>query len=186
MLAPTAMAADVPTATGSHCQPDGTSTETTSVPDTMKAMTGARFFLRSSRSMSGIMLRRLPRPDGAAPRPWGAEPSAGRRWVDRAACRQAVVPAGRAFLRPRVDVLPATGHPAHTVQVTTCSSGTSTNNTWQTRTDDGVGLNTGSCNDPGAGGMFPISAGFADFYGLGNQPLTEKQVDELPTDPNKL
>jgi hypothetical protein len=24
------------------------------------------------------------------------------------------------------------------------------------------------------------------FYGLGNQPLAEKQVDELPTDPNKL
>jgi hypothetical protein len=74
----------------------------------------------------------------------------------------------------------------HTVQVTTCRSGTSTNNTWQTRTDDGVGLNTGSCAGPGAGGMFSISAGFADFYGLGNQPLTEKQVDELPTDPNKL
>ena len=34
--------------------------------------------------------------------------------------------------------------------------------------------------------MYPISAGFADFYGLGNQPLTESQMDQLPTDPNKL
>jgi hypothetical protein len=76
--------------------------------------------------------------------------------------------------------------PYHTVQVTTCSSGTSANNTWQTRTDDGVGLSTGSCGGSGAGGMFPISAGFADFYGLGNQALTEKQVDALPTDPDKL
>jgi hypothetical protein len=34
--------------------------------------------------------------------------------------------------------------------------------------------------------MYPIFAGFADFYRLGNQPLTESQVDQLPTDPDKL
>jgi hypothetical protein len=34
--------------------------------------------------------------------------------------------------------------------------------------------------------MYSIVAGFADFYGLGNQPLTESQVDQLPTDPHKL
>jgi hypothetical protein len=75
----------------------------------------------------------------------------------------------------------------HTVQVVTCSSGTTTDNMWETSTDDGVGESVGGdCGGPGAGGMYPISAGFADFYGLGNQPLTESQVDQLPTDPNKL
>ena len=75
----------------------------------------------------------------------------------------------------------------HTVQVTTCNGGTTTDNVWQTRTDDGVGESAGgSCSGPGAGGMYSIVAGFADFYGLGNQPLTESQVDQLPTDPNKL
>jgi hypothetical protein len=75
----------------------------------------------------------------------------------------------------------------HTVQVTTCNGGTTTDNLWQTRTDDGVGESVGgSCSGPGAGGMYPIVAGFADFYGLGNQPLTESQMDQLPTDPNKL
>ena len=75
----------------------------------------------------------------------------------------------------------------HTVQVATCNGGTTTDNVWQTRTDDGVGDSSGGdCSGPGAGGMYSIVAGFADFYGLGNQPLTESQVDQLPTDPNKL
>jgi len=75
----------------------------------------------------------------------------------------------------------------HTVQVATCNGGTTTYNVWQTRTDDGVGQATGgACGGPGAGGMYPITAGFADFYGLGNQPLTQSQVDQLPTDPDKL
>ncbi len=75
----------------------------------------------------------------------------------------------------------------HTVQVVTCIGGTTTDNVWQTRTDDGVGDSTGGdCSGPGGGSMYPIVAGFADFYGLGNQPLTESQVDQLPTDPNKL
>ncbi len=76
----------------------------------------------------------------------------------------------------------------HTVQVATCNGGTTTtDNVWQTRTDDGVGESDGGdCSGPGAGGMYPITAGFADFYGLGNQALTESQVDQLPTDPNKL
>ena len=75
----------------------------------------------------------------------------------------------------------------HTVQVVTCIDGTTTDNVWQTRTDDGVGDSTGGdCSGPGGGSMYPIVAGFADFYGLGNQPLTESQVDQLPTDPNKL
>jgi hypothetical protein len=34
--------------------------------------------------------------------------------------------------------------------------------------------------------MYPITAGFADFYLLGNQALTESQVDQLPTAPDKL
>jgi hypothetical protein len=80
----------------------------------------------------------------------------------------------------------------HMVSVTTCGGETYTNNTWTTRNGNGVGLGTGpkSANDQacsvGAGAPFPIVTGFADFYGLGNQPLTEKQVDELPTDPSKL
>jgi hypothetical protein len=75
----------------------------------------------------------------------------------------------------------------HTVQIATCDGGTTTDNVWQTRTDDGVGeSNGGGCGGPGAGGMYSIVAGFADFYGLGNQPLTESQVDQLPTDPHKL
>jgi hypothetical protein len=75
----------------------------------------------------------------------------------------------------------------HTVQVATCPGGTTTDNVWQTRTDNGVGESDGGgCGGPGAGSMYPIAAGFADFYGLGNQPLTESQVDRLPTDPNKL
>lgn len=78
------------------------------------------------------------------------------------------------------------------VSVSTCGGETYTNNTWTTRNGNGVGLGTGpkSASDPlcgaGDGAPFPIVTGFADFYGLGNQPLTEAQVDELPTDPNKL
>jgi len=78
------------------------------------------------------------------------------------------------------------------VSVSTCGGETYTNNTWTTRNGNGVGLGTGpkSANDPGCGAgdgaPFPIVTGFADFYGLGNQPLTEAQVDELPTDPDKL
>jgi hypothetical protein len=34
--------------------------------------------------------------------------------------------------------------------------------------------------------MYQIITGFADFYELGNQPLTESQVDQLPTAPDKL
>ncbi|HUN34871.1 MAG TPA: hypothetical protein VMU95_22945 [Trebonia sp.] len=75
----------------------------------------------------------------------------------------------------------------HTVQVFTCNGQTTTDNVWETRTDDGVGEHSGAdCGGPGGGGLYPITAGFADFYGLGNQPLTESQVDQLPTDPNKL
>jgi hypothetical protein len=75
----------------------------------------------------------------------------------------------------------------HAVQVVTCSDGTTTDNTWQTRTGNGVGESAGGdCSGPGAGGTFPIVTGLADFYGLGNQPLTESQVDQLPTDPNEL
>jgi hypothetical protein len=78
------------------------------------------------------------------------------------------------------------------VSVSTCGGATYTNNTWTTRNGNGVGLGTGpkSGSDAGCGvgdgAPFPIITGFADFYGLGNQPLTEAQVDELPTDPNKL
>ena len=80
----------------------------------------------------------------------------------------------------------------HMVSVSTCGGETYTNNTWTVRNGNGVGLNTGpqSSSDPGCGAgggaPFPIVTGFADFYGLGNQPLTEAQVDQLPTDPNKL
>ena len=80
----------------------------------------------------------------------------------------------------------------HMVSVSTCGGETYTNNTWTAPNGNGVGLGTGpeSASDPGCGAddgaPFPIVTGFADFYGLGNQPLTEAQVDELPTDPNKL
>ena len=80
----------------------------------------------------------------------------------------------------------------HMVSVSTCGGETYTNNTWTVRNGNGVGLNTGpqSSSDPGCGAgdgaPFPIVTGSADFYGLGNQPLTEAQVDQLPTDPNKL
>lgn len=81
----------------------------------------------------------------------------------------------------------------HTVSVGTCGSGTRTNVTWIGRNGNGAGLTIDSKpgSDPGCGGAggqtrFPIITGYADFYQLGNQPLTEAQVDELPTDPNKL
>jgi len=79
----------------------------------------------------------------------------------------------------------------HMVSVGTCGSGTYTNNTWTSRNGNGVGLTIDSksgtgCGGPGDGAPFPIVTSSADFYGLGNQPLTEAQVDELPTDPNKL
>lgn len=80
----------------------------------------------------------------------------------------------------------------HMVSVSTCGGATYTNNTWTSRNGNGVGLGTSSESGSGPGcegsegGPFPIVTGFADFYGLGNQPLTEAQVDELPTDPNKL
>lgn len=93
---------------------------------------------------------------------------------------------------PELNVNWASAPYYHTVSVSTCSGKTYTQNTWTTRNGDGVGLSTGpksgsdsACEALG-GAPYPIVTGFADFYGLGNQPLTEKQVDELPTDPNKL
>lgn len=80
----------------------------------------------------------------------------------------------------------------HTVSVSTCGGESYTDNVWTTRNGNGVGLGTGpkSASDPecevGAGAPYPIVTGTTDFYGLGNQPLTEAQVDKLPTDPNKL
>lgn len=75
----------------------------------------------------------------------------------------------------------------HTVQVLTCNGVTTTDNVWQTRSDDGAGEHTGGdCSGSAGGGLFPITAGFADFYLLGNQALTESQVDQLPTAPDKL
>ncbi|HEY1705406.1 MAG TPA: hypothetical protein VGG75_37430 [Trebonia sp.] len=75
----------------------------------------------------------------------------------------------------------------HTVQVITCKGVTTTDNVWQTRSDDGAGEHTGGdCGGSAGGGMYPITAGFADFYLLGNQALTESQVDQLPTAPDKL
>lgn len=75
----------------------------------------------------------------------------------------------------------------HTVQVTTCKGGTITFNTWETRTGDGAGESAGGgCSGQGAQDMFPIITGFTNFYRLGNQSLTESQVDQLPTDPDKL
>jgi hypothetical protein len=75
----------------------------------------------------------------------------------------------------------------HMVQVATCNGGTTTSNVWETRTGDGAGDDTGEdCSDPGFRGMYPIMAGFTNFYRLGDQPLTESQVDHLPTDPDKL
>jgi hypothetical protein len=75
----------------------------------------------------------------------------------------------------------------HTVQVVTCKGVTTTDNVWQTRSDDGAGEHSGGdCGASGGGGMYQIITGFADFYELGNQPLTESQVDQLPTAPDKL
>ncbi len=75
----------------------------------------------------------------------------------------------------------------HTVEVATCAGGTITSNVWQTRTGDGAGENVGGgCSDQGAHSLYPIITGFTNFYRLGNQSLTESQVDRLPTDPDKL
>jgi hypothetical protein len=76
----------------------------------------------------------------------------------------------------------------HTVQVSTCDGGAITANVWQTRTGEGAGEDTGGgCSDQGTHAMYPvITVAAANFYRLGNQSLTESQVDQLPTDPDKL
>jgi hypothetical protein len=76
----------------------------------------------------------------------------------------------------------------HTVEVATCDGGAITFNVWQTRTGEGAGESTGGgCRDQGAQAMYGITTVAAgNFYRLGNQSLTESQVDHLPTDPDKL
>jgi hypothetical protein len=76
----------------------------------------------------------------------------------------------------------------HTVQVTTCKGGAITANVWETRTGDGAGAEASrGCGGQGAHPLYPIvNIWPANFYRLGNQSLTESQVDQLPTDPDKL
>jgi hypothetical protein len=75
----------------------------------------------------------------------------------------------------------------HTVQVTTCNGGAITYNSWETRTGDGAGEEASrGCTDQEADRLYPVITLSANFYRLGNQSLTESQVDQLPTDPAKL
>ncbi|MGH3295455.1 MAG: hypothetical protein ACRDP7_27030 [Trebonia sp.] len=75
----------------------------------------------------------------------------------------------------------------HTVEVTTCNGGAITYNVWQTRTGNGAGAEASrGCSGQGSDRMYPIVTTATNFYRLGNQALTESQVDQLPTDPAKL
>jgi hypothetical protein len=75
----------------------------------------------------------------------------------------------------------------HTVQVTTCNGGMITSNVWETLTGDGAGEDASQgCSGQGAHAMYPIITAFTNFYRLGNQSLTQSQMDQLPTDPDKL
>jgi hypothetical protein len=75
----------------------------------------------------------------------------------------------------------------HAVEVATCKGGTITYNTWQTRTGAGAAEGAGGgCSNQGANPLYPIITLSANFYRLGNQSLMESQVDQLPTNPDKL